>query len=130
MNPFTAAIHAVTSVIVILSSALAPIGGAALAVIVLTLLVRLALHPLTRRAVRGERDRSRLAPRVAALRQKHAGNVTKFAEESAALHKAEGVSQFAGLGPMLIQAPVFLVLYRVFAHTTGPLAGDICSASR
>jgi YidC/Oxa1 family membrane protein insertase len=122
-NPFTDAVSAAAHALAGLSTALAPIGGAAVAVIVITLLVRLVLHPLTRAAVRGERARVRLTPHINALRRKHGTDPTRFRQELAALHRAEGVSPIAGVGPMLLQLPVFLVLYRVYTHHMTGLAG-------
>ncbi|GAA2936361.1 hypothetical protein GCM10020221_35140 [Streptomyces thioluteus] len=56
---------------------LEPVLGAsatAAAIVVLTLCVRLALHPLARSAARGERARTALAPQLAELRRKHGKN--------------------------------------------------------
>jgi YidC/Oxa1 family membrane protein insertase len=92
---------------------LQPIGGAAAAIVLLTLLVRLALHPLTGYAVRGERARQRLTPQIAKLRERHGGDPQRFATELAALHRREGVSPFAGILPMLAQAPVFAMIYHL-----------------
>lgn len=105
-----------------LSAMLNPVGGAVAAIIVLTLAVRLAVHPLTRAAVRGERARARLAPRIAELHRKHGKDLTTFGEEMATVYRGEKISPFAGMLPMLAQAPVFIVLYRVFAQANGPLA--------
>lgn len=122
-NPFTATVSGASVALAHLSTLLAPIGGAAIAIVVITLIVRLALHPLTRAAVRGERARARLAPKVAELRRKHGKDVTQLSQQMSALYKDEQISPFAGLGPMLVQAPVFLVLYRVFTRSGGGLAG-------
>jgi YidC/Oxa1 family membrane protein insertase len=105
-NPFT-------PVLVDLSHLL---GGAAVAIVLITVLIRLALHPLTRIAVRGERARTRLAPQVAELRKRHGRDLTRLGEEMTALYRAEKISPFAGIGPMLLQAPIFLVLYRATAY--------------
>jgi YidC/Oxa1 family membrane protein insertase len=102
-----------------LAALLTPIGGLPAAIVVLTLAVRAALHPLTRRAVRGERARLRLSPKLAALRRRHAGNPTRLVEESTAVYRAAGVSPLAGLMPVLAQAPVFLVLFHIFAGQAG-----------
>jgi YidC/Oxa1 family membrane protein insertase len=101
-----------------LATILGPVGGTATAIIVFTMLVRLLLHPLTRAAVRGERARARLAPRVAELRRKHQGNPTRLAEELTMLHRDEGISPFAGFLPLLAQAPFFLVTYQIFVRSS------------
>jgi YidC/Oxa1 family membrane protein insertase len=105
-----------------LAAALAPAGGPVAAVVVLTVLVRLALHPFTRAAVRGERARLRLAPRVADIRRRHAGNLGTMSAELSALYRSEGISPVAGVLPMLAQVPIFLVLFAAFRDPHGPLA--------
>jgi YidC/Oxa1 family membrane protein insertase len=102
-----------------LAALVTPMGGLPAAIVVLTLAVRAALHPLTRRAVRGERARLSLAPKLAALRRRHAGNPTRLAEESMALYRTAGVSPLSGLMPVLAQAPVFVVLFHIFAGQAG-----------
>lgn len=105
-----------------LASALSPVGGTVAAIVVLTLAVRLALHPLTRAAVRGERVRARLAPRLAELRKRHGSDYVRLSRETQSLYHAERVSPFVGVLPLLVQLPMIFVLYRVFAHGDGPLA--------
>jgi YidC/Oxa1 family membrane protein insertase len=121
-NPFSGAVSAASTAIVHLSTMFAPIGGAVIAIVAVTVAIRLALHPLNRAAVRGERARARLAPQVAAVRKKHASNLTAMTEEIRSLYRSERISPYAGLLPVLIQAPVFLILYRVFLHPDGALA--------
>jgi YidC/Oxa1 family membrane protein insertase len=108
---------AVTGAYTIVSTAagwLAPVGGAATAIVLCTVLVRLLLLPLTVAAVRGERARARLAPRVAELRRRHAKSPQRLSAELTALYRAERVSPLAGFLPTLVQAPFFIVIYRLF----------------
>jgi YidC/Oxa1 family membrane protein insertase len=109
------------AVFVMLAGVLTPFG----AIVILTLAVRAALHPLTRAAVRGERARMRLAPKLRDIQRRHAKDPRKAAEASLALHRAEGVSPFAGFLPVLAQAPFFYLLYRAVA---GQGAGTLLSA--
>lgn len=100
-----------------LASALHPLTGdlsAALAIVVFTAGVRLALHPLTRRQAAADRARRRLAPQVDALRERHRDDPLRAHQEVTALYRAEGTSAFAGIGPALLQMPVFAVVYRLF----------------
>ena len=114
-----------TDLFLLLAHTLAPIGGATAAIVLVTLAIRAALHPLTRAAVGGERARLRLAPRLAELRRRHAKDPARLAELSLALHRSEGVSPFAGLLPVLAQAPIFLLLYRIVAEEgAGTLLGE------
>lgn len=102
--------------------AFAPLFGAsgtAVAVVLLTLLVRLSLHPLARSAARGERARAELAPRVAELRRKHSRDPERMMRAVRELHAKEGVSQFAGIGPTLAQAPVLFAMFHLFSTGSG-----------
>ncbi len=90
------------------------VSATAVAIILFTLLVRLALHPLSRARVRGERTRTRLAPQLAELNRRHKGKPEALRTAQAELYRTEGVSPFAGCLPMLLQWPVFSVMYRLF----------------
>jgi YidC/Oxa1 family membrane protein insertase len=90
------------------------VGSAAVAIVLFTVLVRLALLPLARRAALANRERQRLAPQVAELRKRHADDPASLYRETTALHRAEGTSMFAGFGASLLQLPVFSVVYRLF----------------
>src|SRR5579859_2078443 len=85
-------------------SFIANIGGAALAIVVCTALLRALLLPFTFRVIRGERARAALAPQIQALQRKHGKDPRRFAEELTALHRQAGVSPYAGLLPGLLQA--------------------------
>ncbi|GAB3478505.1 YidC/Oxa1 family membrane protein insertase [Nocardiopsis coralliicola] len=115
--PIAAAIGFAATVTTVLTALFAPIAGAsaaALAVVALTVLVRLAVHPLSRAAVRGEKQRARLAPEMRRIQEKHAGNPQRLAEAQQQLFQKEGTTPLAGCLPMLAQTPVFLVLYGLF----------------
>ncbi|PGH51788.1 membrane protein insertase YidC [Streptomyces sp. Ru87] len=107
------------------AGALQPVFAAsatAAAIVLFTLCVKLALHPLTRAAVRGEKTRARLAPRVAELRRKHARNPERLRSALADLYAEEKSSPLAGCLPMLVQLPVFFVMYRLF--TASEIGGE------
>lgn len=114
--------HAVSAVYPFVADAaglLTPIG----AIVVCTVVLRVCLLPLTFAAVRGERARLALAPQVKALQGKHTKNPTRLNEEVAALHRDAGVSPLAGCLPGLVQAPVFMIWYRIF--TSGTIGGRV-----
>lgn len=116
LHAFGAVVGAAHSAIVALAAALAPLAGdlsVALAIVVFTLLVRLAISPLTYLQVRSARRREALAPELAALREKHSGDQAALAAATLAVHRANGISPFAGLLPGLLQWPFFMVMYRV-----------------
>lgn len=100
-----------------LSAALTPLAGGAsagLAVIVLTIVVRMLLIPVGLSQVRGEIGRARIAPQLKELQRKHGKNPQLLSEKTLALYKSEGISMFAGIGPALLQTPVLMVVYGLF----------------
>jgi YidC/Oxa1 family membrane protein insertase len=112
-NPALALLH---SGLATLAGALPPVlGGAevAVALVLITCVVRACLLPLAVSVLRAERARRVLAPEVARLRHRHANDPARLAREVQALHRDAGISPCAGLLPALAQAPVLLVLYRL-----------------
>jgi YidC/Oxa1 family membrane protein insertase len=116
---FGAVVGAAHSAIEVLTTLLAPVTGtfaAALAIVLFTLLVRLTISPLTYLQARSGRRRAVLAPHLAALREKHGDDPATLAAKTVELHREHGISPFAGLLPGLVQAPFFMVMYRVAWH--------------
>jgi YidC/Oxa1 family membrane protein insertase len=119
--PVAALLHAASSALTALADLLAPLAGAsaaALAIVLVTLLLRAALIPVGRSQVRAEAGRRRIAPKLAELRRRFARDPERLQRETLALYAAEKVSPFAGLLPMLAQAPVVSLVYGVFTHAT------------
>ncbi|PZE84359.1 membrane protein insertase YidC [Curtobacterium sp. MCBD17_032] len=116
-----AVLHAAADLVAVLTDALTPVAGpaaAALAVVVLTVAVRVLLVPLSVLQVRAERDRRRLAPRIAELRRRAGRDTARFQRSLQELYTAEGVAPWAGCLPVLAQAPVVSLLYTVFTHAS------------
>jgi len=102
-----------------LTTLLDPVAGAlsaALAVLLVTLVVRAALIPAGVAQAKAEQVRARLAPRLRELQQRHRANPERLQRETMQLYRSEGASPFAGCLPMLIQAPIVGLLYSVFLH--------------
>jgi YidC/Oxa1 family membrane protein insertase len=115
--PTGAAYHLVFA----LTQLLAPVAGglaAAAAIVLFTVVVRLALSPLSLRALRGQAAMARLAPQVQALRTRFTRQPEKFSQELSALYKREGASPFAGFLPLLAQWPFLSVMYLLFRSGT------------
>jgi YidC/Oxa1 family membrane protein insertase len=115
--PLAAAIGLLYTAVTGLATALAPLLGvtsAAVAIVAMTVIIRLALVPLGWRQVLAERQRQRLAPKLGDLHRKYRGNPERLRRELAALYAKEGASPLAGCLPVLAQAPVFMVLYGLF----------------
>lgn len=100
---------------------LSPVLPAALAIVLITLAVRAALHPTNRRNQRLAVRRRELQPKIAELRKKHKDDAQTLPREMMALHKEEQVPMAPGCLSILIQLPVFGMVYRLF--TAPELAG-------
>ncbi|ANS80019.1 Inner membrane protein translocase component YidC, long form [Serinicoccus hydrothermalis] len=86
----------------------------ALVIILVTLAVRFALHPMNRGLARGTVRRRDLQPRIAQLRSEHQGDPRALQQAILELHREEGVSPLPGCLPILIQIPIFSMIYRLF----------------
>ncbi|RJL34594.1 membrane protein insertase YidC [Bailinhaonella thermotolerans] len=100
-----------------LTGAVAPVAGehaAALAIVLFVAALRLLLLPLGFAQARGEAARRRLMPETERLRRRHRADQDRLRRELAALYAKENATPFAGCLPALVQAPVFMVVYRLF----------------
>lgn len=97
-------------------------SAAAAAIVLVTALVRLLVHPLSRAAARGQKARTALQPRLAELREKYRKDPQRLQEAVLALHAEEKVSPLSGCLPGLLQMPAFFLLYHLFSSTT--IGGD------
>lgn len=87
-----------------------------LAIILLTLVVKLILHPLTRVQLRSMKAMQALAPDLAALRDKHRDDPKKLNQEMMDLYRARQVSPFAGCLPIIVQTPVLWALFQLLVR--------------
>ncbi|WP_314428220.1 membrane protein insertase YidC [uncultured Microbacterium sp.] len=117
--PLAALLDAAYGALAGLSSLLEPLAGAsaaALAVVLVTLLVRALLIPVGISQARAEQTRARLAPKLREIQRRHKKNPERLQKEMLELYRTENTSPFAGLLPALAQAPVVGVLYTLFLH--------------
>jgi YidC/Oxa1 family membrane protein insertase len=92
-------------------------GSYGWAIILLTLLVKLALHPLTRTQLKSMKAMQALAPQIQVLREKYRGNPQQMNIEMMNLYKAYRVNPLGGCLPMIVQLPI---LYGLFAALNRP----------
>jgi YidC/Oxa1 family membrane protein insertase len=111
--PVDAAYHLVAGFTGILTPVLGGLAAVA-AIVAVTIAVRLLLMPLSLRALRGQAIQARLAPELAALRQRYKSQPERLQREMTALYRREGTSMFAGFVPILLQWPVLSVVYLLF----------------
>ncbi|ADH70873.1 MULTISPECIES: membrane protein insertase YidC [Nocardiopsis] len=117
LGPIAAAMTLLSTVLSALTSLLTPLTGslaAGLAVVALTVVVRLLLVPLGVVQVRAEKARARLAPQLAKITARHRGNPERLVAEQRRVYAEAGTSPLAGCLPSLAQVPVMIALYGVF----------------
>lgn len=113
---FDAVIGAAHATIEGLAALLSPLAGgtaAAVAIVLFTVAVRLLISPLGYLQIRNERRRAALAPRLTDLQHKHRDDPATLVSETFALYRANGAGPMTGLLPGLVQAPFFMIMYRV-----------------
>ncbi|HEY3321912.1 MAG TPA: YidC/Oxa1 family insertase periplasmic-domain containing protein [Planctomycetota bacterium] len=91
------------------------------AVILLTLMIKLALHPTQRKATISMSKMQKLQPELKKIQERYAGQTTmaakqKMTQETQDLYKKAGVSPAGGCLPMLVQIPILSALYGVFSR--------------
>lgn len=87
-----------------------------IAVIIVTIIVRIILFPLSRKAIKAQLDMKRIAPEIEEVKKKFKDKPEEQGRAIFALYKERGVSPFSGLFLLLVQLPILLGLYFVFAQ--------------
>lgn len=85
-----------------------------IAIVLLTILIRLILVPLTAKMLRSQKEMAKVQPELKAIQKKHKGNQQKIGEETMKLYQAHNINPFSGCLPLLVQLPIIWALYRVF----------------
>jgi YidC/Oxa1 family membrane protein insertase len=96
-----------------LTALYAVVQSLGLAIILLTVAVRLLLVPLSVKQLRSMREMQRLQPEIRKLQAKYKGDRQKMNEELMKLYREQGASPFGGCLPTLLQFPVLLALFYV-----------------
>ncbi|MEK7376830.1 MAG: YidC/Oxa1 family membrane protein insertase [Candidatus Margulisiibacteriota bacterium] len=82
-----------------------------IAIILLTIAIKVALYPLTLQSTRQMSAMQKLQPKFDELKKKHKETPDKFQKETMELYKKHGVNPLGGCLPLLIQMPVFIALF-------------------
>ncbi len=83
----------------------------ALAIIIMTIIIRSLLWPLQNAATKSTRKMSKLSPIMNELREKYKDDPQRMNQETMKLYKDYGVNPFGGCLPMLVQIPIFFGFY-------------------
>ncbi len=93
------------------------VGNFGVAIILLTLTIRLVLFPIAQRQFASMAAVRAIQPKMKALQERHKDDKQRLQQEVMALYKQEKVNPLAGCLPTLIQIPIFYALYKVLLLT-------------
>ena len=93
------------------------VGNFGVAILIVTVLVKLAFFPLANRSYASMAKMKKIQPQIAALKELYPDDKVKQQQGQMELFKREGVNPVAGCLPMVIQIPVFFALYKVIFIT-------------
>jgi len=85
-----------------------------IAIILLTLTVKILFFPLTKKSSAATLRMQALAPKIKELQAKYKDNPQKMNQEMAEFYKKEGYNPLSGCLPMLLQIPIFFAMYNLF----------------
>jgi YidC/Oxa1 family membrane protein insertase len=97
------------------------------AISMLTLVVYLAMFPITLKQTRSTLAMARLQPEVARLKKEHKGDPKALMEAQQELFAREGVNPAASCLPMFLQMPVFIIMWQVLSGLTKKTAEGVPS---
>lgn len=91
-------------------------GSFGIAIVLVTLLIRIVLWPLHHRSQRTMKRMAKLGPIMKELREKYQDDAKKLNEETMKLYRDYGVNPLGGCLPMLLQMPIFFGFYRMLMN--------------
>ena len=89
------------------------LGNFGLAILLLTILIKIAFFPLANKSYKAMSRLKQLQPKMVAMRERYGDDKAKQNEAMMRLYKEEKVNPAAGCLPMVVQIPVFFALYKV-----------------
>jgi len=91
-----------------------------ISIILLTLVIRFILYPLSIKAIKSQKKIQRIQPKIQEVQQKYKDDKEKQAKEILEIYKTEKINPLGGLVFPIIQLPILLALYRVFWQGLDP----------
>ncbi len=88
-----------------------------LVIILFSILIKLVLHPLTKKSYQSMSEMQYLQPKMTEMREKYKNEPQRLNKEMMKLYKEHGVNPLGGCLPMLLQMPILVALFTVFRST-------------
>lgn len=89
------------------------VGNYGVAVILVTVLIKLLFWPITHKGMKSMKGMQKLQPKLAQLREKYKDDKERMAKEQMSLYQTNKINPLGGCLPMVMQIPVFFALYQV-----------------
>ena len=93
---------------------LVPIKDIGFAIILITILIRVVLYPLSKSSIVSQKKLQELKPQIDELKAKHKDNKEAFGKATMELYKREKINPASSCLPLLIQMPILIAVYQVF----------------
>tara|TARA_B100001123_G_scaffold438711_1_gene574060 strand:- start:288 stop:1958 length:1671 start_codon:yes stop_codon:yes gene_type:complete len=93
------------------------LGNVGLAILALTVGIRIAMFPLANKSFKAMSRMKQLTPKMTSIRERYSDNKQQMQQEVMKLYKEEKVNPLAGCLPILVQIPIFFALYKVLFVT-------------
>ncbi len=103
--------------LVLLNLLYGALGNYGLAIILLTIFIKILFFPLTKKSMVSMKRMQQVAPKLEQIKKKYEKDPDRRNREMMELYKTEGVNPLSGCLPMLLQIPVFFALYMVLLNS-------------
>jgi YidC/Oxa1 family membrane protein insertase len=100
---------------------LIPGGGLGLAIIIMTILIKGILFPLTYKSMKSQKDMQEIQPKIAEIKAKYKDDKEMQAKELMSVYKNNKVNPFASCLPTIAQLIIFITLYQVLRNGLGTI---------
>ena len=107
-------------VVHILNAIYGVVGNYGIAIIIVTVLMRIIIFPLTLKQEKSMKKMRELQPELEKIKEKYKDNPQEYQQKTAERYRESGVNPLGGCLPLLIQMPVFVALYWAFSGNAIP----------
>ena len=107
-------------VVHVLNAIYSVVGNYGIAIIIVTILMRIIVFPLTLKQEKSMKKMRELQPELEKIKEKYKDDPQEYQRKTAELYRESGVNPLGGCLPLLIQMPIFVALYWAFSGNAIP----------
>lgn len=101
-----------------------------IAIVIFTVVVRLAMTPLTLKQIRSSQKMATMQPKLQELQKKYGKDKQRLSQETMKVYKEYGMNPLGCLGPMVIQMPIWIALYSVILKALAATPDDLLNLNK